>query len=133
MDIRTIEEKYSYSQTLNDYIKNEKQKTEQWEDRNLRPLYNQLTNLTEKETKRFQEELQKGISQLTGDIKVKDNKVKLLTSCPACQQGLSRYENDTGLETEYIVIELANRILGKDWEKDFIQKATAGGIERVLL
>lgn len=66
---------------------------------------------------RKQEELQKGISQLTGELKVNDNKVKLLTSCPACQQGLSRYENDTGLETEYIVIELANRILGEDWEK----------------
>ena len=82
---------------------------------------------------RKQEELQKGISQLTGEIKVKDNKVKLLTSCPACQQGLSRYENDTGLETEYIVIELANRLLGEQWESDFIKKATKGGIERVLL
>lgn len=39
---------------------------------------------------RKQEELQKGVSQLTGELKVKDNKVKLLTSCPACQQGLSR-------------------------------------------
>ena len=82
---------------------------------------------------RKQEELQKGISQLTGDIKVKDKKVKLLTSCPACQQGLSRYENDTGLETEYIVIELANRILGEKWEKEFIEKVKKGGIERVLL
>ena len=82
---------------------------------------------------RKQEELQKGISQLTGEIKVKDSKVKLLTSCPACQQGLSRYENDTGLETEYIVIEVANRMLGDKWEKDFIKKVTKGGIERVLL
>lgn len=80
-----------------------------------------------------QEELQKGISQLTGDIKVKENKVKLLTSCPACQQGLSRYENDTGLQTEYIVIELANRILGEKWEKEFVDKVKKGGIERVLL
>ena len=82
---------------------------------------------------RKQEELQKGISQLTGDIKVKENKVKLLTSCPACQQGLSRYENDTGLQTEYIVIELANRILGDKWEKEFIENVKTGGIERVLL
>lgn len=82
---------------------------------------------------RKQEELQKGISQLTGEIKVKENKVKLLTSCPACQQGLSRYENDTGLQTEYIVIELANRILGEQWEKEFISNVKKGGIERVLL
>ena len=82
---------------------------------------------------RKQEELQKGISQLTGELKVKENKVKLLTSCPACQQGLSRYENDTGLETEYIVIELANRVLGEKWEEDFIKNVKQGGIERVLL
>lgn len=82
---------------------------------------------------RKQEELQKGISKLTGEIKVKENKVKLLTSCPACQQGLSRYENDTGLETEYIVIELANRIMGENWEKTFIENVKKGGIERVLL
>lgn len=82
---------------------------------------------------RKQEELQKGVSQLTGDIKVKDHNVKLLTSCPACQQGLSRYENDTGLQTEYIVIELAKRILGEKWEKTFIDAVKQGGIERVLL
>ena len=82
---------------------------------------------------RKQEELQRGLSQLTGDIRVKDNKVKLLTSCPACQQGLSRYETETGLETEYIVIELANRILGKEWQKNFIRDIKQGGIERVLL
>ena len=82
---------------------------------------------------RKQEELQKGIAQLTGESKVKNNKVKLLTSCPSCQQGLSRYENDTGLQTEYIVIELANRIMGESWEKQFVEKVKKGGIERVLL
>ena len=82
---------------------------------------------------RKQEELQQGLSQLIGDIKTKDNKVKLLTSCPACQQGLSRYENDTGLETEYIVVELASRILGDNWQENFIKEVKTAGIERVLL
>lgn len=82
---------------------------------------------------RKQEELQKGISQLTGEIKVTNNDVKLLTSCPACQQGLSRYEQDTGLQTEYVVIELAKRILGTNWDKEFIDNVKKGGIERVLL
>jgi hypothetical protein len=59
--------------------------------------------------------------------------VKLLTSCPACQQGLSRYRDDTGLETDYIVVELANRLLGDNWQKQFIQNVTHGGIEQVLL
>jgi len=82
---------------------------------------------------RKQEELQAGIQQLTGNDKVRAGNVKLLTSCPACQQGLSRYRHDTGLETDYIVVELANRLLGNSWQKQFIQNATHGGIEQVLL
>jgi Fe-S oxidoreductase len=59
--------------------------------------------------------------------------VKLLTSCPACQQGLSRYQPETGLQTDYIVVELANRLLGSNWQEKFVAKARAGGIEQVLL
>ena len=65
--------------------------------------------------------------------KVSRAPVKLLTSCPACQQGLSRYADDTGLATDYIVVELANRRLGTDWQQRFIERARQGGIERVLL
>ena len=82
---------------------------------------------------RKQEELQKGIEQLTGSSIAKEGNVKLLTSCPACQQGLSRYREDTGLETSYIVVELANKVLGAEWQKGFVEKVRAGGIERVLL
>jgi FAD/FMN-containing dehydrogenase/Fe-S oxidoreductase len=82
---------------------------------------------------RKQEELHAGIQQLTGSDKARAGNVKMLTSCPACQQGLSRYRHDTGLETDYIVVELANRLLGDSWQKQFIQNATHGGIEQVLL
>jgi len=82
---------------------------------------------------RKQEELHKGIRALTGSDTVRDGQVKLLTSCPACQQGLSRYRHDTGLETDYIVVELANRLLGENWQKQFIDNAKRGGIEQVLL
>ncbi|MCB1637375.1 MAG: DUF3400 domain-containing protein, partial [Thiothrix sp.] len=82
---------------------------------------------------RKQESLQAGIQALTGDSVARNGNVKLLTSCPACQQGLSRYANDTGLETDYIVVEIANHRLGKDWQKAFIDRATQGGIEKVLL
>jgi len=82
---------------------------------------------------RKQEELEKGIQSLTGQTKVQSNEVKLLTSCPACQQGLARYANDTGLETEYIVVELANKRLGSDWQDEFVKKINQGGVERVLL
>ena len=82
---------------------------------------------------RKQEELLAGIQMLTGNDKAHAGNVKLLTSCPACQQGLSRYRHDTGLETDYIVVELANRLLGTSWQKQFIQNVTHGGIEQVLL
>jgi FAD/FMN-containing dehydrogenase/Fe-S oxidoreductase len=82
---------------------------------------------------RKQKELQKGIRALTGADRAHDGNVKILTSCPACQQGLSRYREDTGLDTDYIVVELANRVLGQNWQQDFVAKARAGGIEKVLL
>jgi Fe-S oxidoreductase len=82
---------------------------------------------------RKQEELQAGIAALTGERLARQGNVKLLTSCPACQQGLSRYAQDTGLQTDYIVVELANRLLGTDWQERFIDSARRGGIERVLL
>ncbi len=59
--------------------------------------------------------------------------VKILTSCPACLQGLSRYEDDTNIEADYIVIEMAKHTLGDKWLDDFVKKAHNGGIERVLL
>jgi FAD/FMN-containing dehydrogenase/Fe-S oxidoreductase len=59
--------------------------------------------------------------------------IKVLTSCPACQQGLSRYDDDAGTSTDYIVVELAKHLLGADWLPDYVAKANNGGIERVLL
>jgi Fe-S oxidoreductase len=62
--------------------------------------------------------------------------VKILTSCPSCLQGLSRYTGDLNnglLEADYIVVEMANRILGKDWMPDYVARANEGGIERVLV
>ncbi len=80
-----------------------------------------------------QEELHKGIKALTGAETVEHDEVKMLTSCPACQQGLSRYAGDTGMQTDYIVVELANRLLGENWQQIFVEKTKQGGIERVLL
>lgn len=58
---------------------------------------------------------------------------KLLTACPACQQGLAKFADQTGLETDYIVVELARRQLGEGWQQRFIKALSSGGIERVLL
>jgi Fe-S oxidoreductase len=59
--------------------------------------------------------------------------VKVLTSCPSCLQGLSRYDNDSGTQADYIVVEMAKLLLGENWMADYVQKANNGGIERVLL
>ena len=82
---------------------------------------------------RKEEELKKGIEQLTGQTMAQNGNVKMLTSCPACQQGLSRYRDDTGLDTDYIVVELVNHWLGEGWQQRFIERSKQGGIERVLL
>jgi Fe-S oxidoreductase len=59
--------------------------------------------------------------------------VKVLTSCPSCLQGLSRYDNDSGTKADYIVVEMAKHLLGDNWMADYVAKANEGGIERVLL
>ncbi|MDH5445272.1 MAG: DUF3683 domain-containing protein [Gammaproteobacteria bacterium] len=82
---------------------------------------------------RKKEELSKSIQALTGKPHASKKEVKLLTSCPACQQGLSRYEASTGLKTEYIVVELVSNLQGKDWQKQFIRNIARGGVEQVLL
>jgi Fe-S oxidoreductase len=74
-----------------------------------------------------QESLMQGMRQFEGES------VKVLTSCPSCLQGLARFSHDTGAEADYIVVELARRLLGEHWLPQFIKKANAGGIERVLL
>jgi hypothetical protein len=37
------------------------------------------------------------------------------------------------LEADYIVVEMANQILGKDWLPNYVEVANRGGIERVLV
>jgi FAD/FMN-containing dehydrogenase/Fe-S oxidoreductase len=65
-----------------------------------------------------------------------DADLKILTSCPSCLQGLSRYGEDLQnglLEADYIVVEMARKILGEDWMPEYVKRANAGGIERVLV
>ncbi len=86
---------------------------------------------------RKEEEIRKGELQLRemGGLGAKEN-IKMLTSCPACLQGLSRFGDDLQnglLEADYIVVEMANQILGQQWLPDYVKRANAGGIERVLV
>jgi FAD/FMN-containing dehydrogenase/Fe-S oxidoreductase len=82
---------------------------------------------------RKEEELQSNLQGLIGKERAEAGEVKLLTSCPSCLQGLSRYEQGTGLQAEYIVVELAKQKLGADWSDRFATRVQRGGIERVLL
>ena len=84
---------------------------------------------------RFKKEevLKQGVKKFPGEDKAKDGNVKILTNCPACQQGLSRYTDSTGLDTDYIVVEMCKNILIEQWSDGFVKKVTRGGIEKVLL
>ncbi|WP_342618682.1 FAD/FMN-binding oxidoreductase [Rhodoferax sp. GW822-FHT02A01] len=91
---------------------------------------------------RKEEELRKGEAELraltatSGDGSQDKGNLKILTSCPSCLQGLTRYGNDLNnglLEADYIVVEMARKILGEEWLQAYVQKANAGGIERVLV
>ncbi|HQY76579.1 MAG TPA: FAD/FMN-binding oxidoreductase [Rhodoferax sp.] len=86
---------------------------------------------------RKEEEIRKGEAELRASGAVaEEGNVKILTSCPSCLQGLTRYGNDLNnglLEADYIVVEMANQILGKQWLPEYVQTANAGGIERVLV
>jgi len=85
---------------------------------------------------RKEEELRKGETELRAISGQAQGNVKILTSCPSCLQGLSRYGDDLQnglLEADYIVVEMARQILGEAWLPSYVQAANSGGIERVLV
>jgi Fe-S oxidoreductase len=86
---------------------------------------------------RKEEEILQGEAQMraSGMVGEKEN-IKVLTSCPSCLQGLTRFGDDLKnglLEADYIVVEMAKHILGEKWMPEYVAAANAGGIERVLV
>ncbi len=79
---------------------------------------------------RKEQELRTGAAQLRS---AGAHDVKVLTACPSCLQGLKRYNDDAQLDADYIVVEIARHVLGANWMADYVARANAGGIERVLL
>ncbi len=79
---------------------------------------------------RKQIEMEKGAKALQENF---TGTVKVLTSCPSCLQGLSRFDADSDTKADYIVVEMAERLLGHNWMQDYVTKANLGGIERVLV
>ncbi len=86
---------------------------------------------------RKEEEIRNGEASLRASGSVGQNEnVKILTSCPSCLMGLNRYQDDLQnglLEADYIVVEMARKILGEQWMPTYVAQANAGGIERVLV
>jgi FAD/FMN-containing dehydrogenase/Fe-S oxidoreductase len=80
---------------------------------------------------RKEDEMEKGAAKLRADGF--DGEVKILTSCPSCLQGLTRYNDDSGTTADYIVIEIARHLLGENWLPEYVARANNGGIERVLV
>jgi Fe-S oxidoreductase len=80
---------------------------------------------------RKEEEVRGGVARLREDGH--DGAVKILTSCPSCLQGLARFQDDATLDADYIVVEIAKHLLGADWLPQYVTRANAGGIERVLV
>jgi FAD/FMN-containing dehydrogenase/Fe-S oxidoreductase len=80
---------------------------------------------------RKEEEMRGGADRLRADGFA--GEVKVLTSCPSCLQGLSRFDADSGTRADYVVVEIARRTLGENWMADYVARAGAGGIERVLV
>ncbi|MCG8082239.1 MAG: DUF3400 domain-containing protein, partial [Candidatus Thiodiazotropha taylori] len=78
------------------------------------------------------EELNKGIQAIHAKG-AQPAQIKLLTSCPACQQGLSRYTDETGLKPRYLVLEVIEQRLGQQWQQQFIDQVLKDGIEMVLV
>ncbi|KAF3998543.1 DUF3683 domain-containing protein [Glaciimonas immobilis] len=80
---------------------------------------------------RKEEEMVKGADKVRADGFT--GEVKILTSCPSCLQGLTRYNDDSGTTADYIVVEMAKHLLGENWLPDYVNRANNGGIERVLV
>jgi len=82
---------------------------------------------------RFRKQIE--MEKAANDLRKDDftGEVKVLTSCPSCLQGLARFDADSDTTADYIVVEMAQKLLGENWMQDYVAKANAGGIERVLV
>jgi Fe-S oxidoreductase len=75
---------------------------------------------------RKEAEIKKGLANITKSGKP----IKMLTTCPACRQGLARYQSTTNIEPVYPIELIAEQQLGENWQKEFIQSVN---IEKVML
>ena len=59
-------------------------------------------------------------------------RILLQSRRPDPMQPISLFAS-TGVQADYIVVEIAKHVLGENWMAEYVAKANNGGIERVLL
>ena len=59
--------------------------------------------------------------------------VKVLTTCPGCLQGITRYEAQTKVQAEFLAVELAQQLSGENWIQKAISEIQSNGVDQVLL
>ena len=80
---------------------------------------------------RKEESILQARSELTKDNF--EGNIRILTTCPGCYQGISRYSQSTKTSAEFLVVELARLKFGDNWLKTFIARVKKDGIESVLV
>lgn len=80
---------------------------------------------------RKEESILQARSELTKDNF--EGNIRILTTCPGCFQGISRYSQSTKTSAEFLVVELARLKFGDNWLKTFIARVKKDGIESVLV
>lgn len=62
-----------------------------------------------------------------------NGKIKVLTTCPGCLQGMSRYSAATKTSAEFLIIELLRTKYGDGWFHESLNLLRDNAIEKVLL
>lgn len=58
---------------------------------------------------------------------------KVLTTCPGCLQGMSRYSDAIKSQAEFLIVEMMRSRYGDGWLHETLNKLRDGAIEKVLL
>jgi Fe-S oxidoreductase len=61
------------------------------------------------------------------------DRLKILTTCPSCVAGLSKLRSGKPVTGQSLVVEVAERVLGKRWEETFIGALRREGVEKLPL
>ncbi len=71
----------------------------------------------------------KNISRIIGT----NDRMTVLTTCPSCVQGLSKVHNGFSISGKHLIVYCAEKILGKNWKRDFIKSIRKdNGVEKIL-